>query len=59
MNISIVIPCKNEAKGLSVILPDLVKTYPNAEIIILDDASEDETAEVEMGDFFKKHLNLR
>lgn len=46
MDISIVIPCKNEAKGLSVILPDLVKTYPNAEIIISDDASEDETAEV-------------
>ena len=42
MDISIVIPCKNEAKGLSVILPDLVKTYPNAEIIISDDASEDE-----------------
>jgi glycosyltransferase involved in cell wall biosynthesis len=45
-NFSIVIPAKNEAKGLTQILPDLKAMYPSVEIIIVDDGSIDETREV-------------
>lgn len=45
-NISILIPAKNEAKGLAQILPELVALYENAEIIIVDDGSTDDTRSV-------------
>ncbi len=46
MNLSIVIPAKNEARGLETILPKLTSLYPTAEIIVVDDGSTDETATV-------------
>lgn len=44
--LSIVLPAKNEAKSLEVLLPKLVRVCPEAEIIVVDDGSTDETAEV-------------
>lgn len=40
---SIVIPAKNEASGLESFLPRLVEMYPDAEIIVINDGSEDAT----------------
>jgi glycosyltransferase involved in cell wall biosynthesis len=45
-SLSIVIPAKNEAEGLPRFLPRLRELYPDAEIILVDDGSEDETASV-------------
>ncbi len=44
--ISVIIPAKNEAKSLAVILPDLVRRYPDFEIIVVDDGSTDDTVQV-------------
>jgi glycosyltransferase involved in cell wall biosynthesis len=44
--ISIVIPAKDEASGLSRLLPVLRALYPDAEIIVVNDGSLDNTAEV-------------
>jgi glycosyltransferase involved in cell wall biosynthesis len=46
MSISIVLPAKNEAEGLQRTLPALRLAYPDAEIIVVDDGSTDETAGV-------------
>jgi glycosyltransferase involved in cell wall biosynthesis len=46
LNFSIVLPAKNEAEGLAVTLPGLRKRYPDAEIIVVDDGSSDDTVEV-------------
>jgi len=45
-NLSIIIPAYNEAQNLPTLLVKLVDTYPEAEIIIIDDASEDNTADI-------------
>lgn len=45
-NISIVIPAKNEAQGLSRILPKLRRQHPDTEIIVINDGSMDETIDV-------------
>jgi glycosyltransferase involved in cell wall biosynthesis len=44
--LSIVIPAKNEEQGLTKFLPRLRQMYPEAEIIVVDDASTDGTAQV-------------
>jgi glycosyltransferase involved in cell wall biosynthesis len=44
--LSIIIPAKNESQGLSLILPEIKRLYPQAEIIVVDDASTDNTASV-------------
>ena len=44
--LSIVIPAKNEEAGLAKLLPDLVASYPDAQILVVDDGSTDNTAEV-------------
>lgn len=44
--ISIVIPARNEAGGLRELLPNLVGTISGAEILVVDDGSTDDTAEV-------------
>ncbi len=44
--LSIVIPAKNEAKALPEFLPKLRALMPDAEIIVVDDGSTDETASV-------------
>ncbi len=45
-SLSIVIPSKNEEKGLAVLLPELRAQYPAAEIIVVDDGSVDDTVGV-------------
>lgn len=44
--LSIVIPAKNEEHGLAIFLPQLISMYPNAEVIIVNDGSSDNTAKV-------------
>lgn len=44
--ISIILPAKNEAAGLKIILPQLRDQFPSAEIIVVDDGSTDETSYV-------------
>jgi len=44
--VSIVIPAKNEAKGLTLILPKIIAQYPDAELIVVNDGSSDNTREV-------------
>ncbi|KIQ97422.1 glycosyltransferase family 2 protein [Lysobacter sp. A03] len=46
MRISVVMPAKNEAVGLNTTLPALRALYPDAEVIVVDDGSTDETAAV-------------
>ncbi|MCU0766452.1 MAG: glycosyltransferase family 2 protein [Gammaproteobacteria bacterium] len=41
--LSIVIPARNEAAALRSLLPELRQRFPQAEILLVDDASEDET----------------
>ena len=43
-SLSIVLPAKNESRGLAGVLPDLKQRFPDAEIIVVDDGSVDETA---------------
>ena len=45
-NLSIIIPAFNEAQSISKLLTQLIDTYPEAEIIVVNDASEDETADI-------------
>ncbi len=40
---SIILPAKNEAASLETLLPKLVKAHPNAEIIVVNDGSTDNT----------------
>jgi len=44
--LSIIMPAKNEAASLAALGPRLRASYPGAEIIVVDDASTDETARV-------------
>lgn len=44
--ISIVLPAKNEAQGLRRALPGLIAALLEAEVIVVDDGSTDETAQV-------------
>lgn len=44
--LSILLPARNEAAALRTLLPDLRARFPDAEILLVDDASEDETAQV-------------
>lgn len=46
MKISIILPARNEASSLSVLLPKLAGFFPKAEIIVVDDGSTDATAVV-------------
>jgi glycosyltransferase involved in cell wall biosynthesis len=44
--ISIILPARNEAAGLALTLPRLRQLYPDAELIVVDDGSTDETSQV-------------
>lgn len=46
MQPSIILPAKNEATGLCKTLPALRAIFPEAEILVVDDGSTDETAQV-------------
>lgn len=44
--LSIILPCLNEAQSLKTLLPHLKEAYPTVEIIVVDDGSEDESAQI-------------
>lgn len=44
MRLSIIMPAKNEAAGLAKVLPGLRQRFPDAELIVVDDGSTDDTA---------------
>ena len=46
MSLSIVIPAKNEAAAIGAVVAGAVERYPDAEIIVVDDGSTDDTAKV-------------
>lgn len=46
MKVSIVIPAKDEEIGLAMLLPQLQQSYPDAEIIVVNDGSTDNTETV-------------
>src|SRR5690554_1205147 len=46
MSISIIIPAKNEAQSLPGLLEDLKAARPDDEIIVVNDGSADDTAQV-------------
>lgn len=46
LKLSIILPCLNEAEGLKRLLPTLCQAYPQAEIIIVDDGSTDDSVSV-------------
>ena len=46
MKISVILPAKNESEGLARTLPRLAGLLPDAEILVIDDGSTDDTAAV-------------
>lgn len=46
MDLSIILPAKNEAESLATLLPDLKSRFPSAEIIVVNDGSDDNTREI-------------
>ncbi|MGB5776648.1 MAG: glycosyltransferase family 2 protein, partial [Sedimenticolaceae bacterium] len=46
IELSIILPALNEARSLEHLLPDLKQAFPDAELIVVDDGSQDDTAAV-------------
>ena len=44
--LSIILPARNESKGLERLLPVLIKMFPVAEVLVVDDGSVDSTVEL-------------
>lgn len=47
--LSVIVPAKNESRGLDGMLPRLRRLYPEAQVVVVDDGSDDDTAEVARG----------
>lgn len=45
-NLSVILPARNEAEGLRLLLPRLLSLLPDAEIIVVNDGSTDDTAAI-------------
>lgn len=45
-DLSIILPAKNEALSLAVLLPELRLTFPDAEVIVVNDGSSDATDDI-------------
>jgi len=57
--VSVLICAKNEAENLKIFLPSIVEQqYPNFEIVLINDASYDDTLEV-MESFQEKYSNIK
>lgn len=48
-DLSIVIPAFNEEHGIGVTLAGVIESFPGAEVIVVDDCSQDRTAEIVRG----------
>ncbi|MDM8560661.1 glycosyltransferase family 2 protein [Thiotrichales bacterium HSG14] len=46
MDLSIILPCLNESASLKTLIPRLKQTYPKAEVIIVNDGSSDDSANI-------------
>ena len=46
MRLSVILPAKNESVGLAKTLPAIAQHHPDAEIIVVDDGSTDDTANI-------------
>jgi len=46
MKLSIVLPARNESEGLRELLPKLKDLFPDAEVLVVNDGSNDDTQEV-------------
>ena len=58
-NISVIVCAKNEEENLKKLLPLLItQDYPNFEIVLIDDASRDETLEI-FEEYEKLHKNIK
>lgn len=44
--LSIILPARNEATSLATLLPRLVSQFPDAEVLLVDDGSSDDTATI-------------
>jgi len=44
--LTIILPARNEAKGLRALLPEILARMPNAEVIVVNDGSTDDTADI-------------
>ncbi len=49
MNLSIVIPARNESAAIAGVVATAREYYPNAELLVVDDGSSDDTAELAKG----------
>lgn len=58
MKVSIVIPCYNEQDTITDVMFDCFTTYPNAEVIVVNDASTDKTLKI-LEKIQKQHKGLR
>lgn len=45
-DVAIIIPAKNEAENLSKLLPELRQLYPDFDVLVVDDASTDNTRDI-------------
>ncbi|MDM8568458.1 glycosyltransferase family 2 protein [Thiotrichales bacterium HSG1] len=46
MKISIILPCLNEERSLETLIPCLTQSYPDAEVIVVNDGSSDNSAQI-------------